>query len=1602
MRNKNLSKIFWSFGLACAIIGIVFAGIMVGGVDEISKNPKSPGTIYVGGTGPNNYTTIQAGIDAASNGDTVFVYNGTYYENVVVGKTITLIGENRNTTIIDGYISGDLMGDIDWLSIKWFTIKNEQGSGISFSIPSVDNIAILQCNIYSNNGEGIYLMGSSNISVINCNISPDNGTGIYLFNCFNGTIVNNLISNATGMSNTDFGLVVGILLFDCSNIAVSNNVISNNSGGDYNYGGGAGSVTGISLHSSSNNSISNNIVSHNMGGNHSEGGGAGSVTGIELLLISNNNTILNNAILNNVGGDYNSGGGAGAVEGITIDGSDNVISGNTIADNVGGEGNSGGGAGWTEGITILLNSQNNLIFHNNLINNTRQAYDFCTNFWDNNYPSGGNYWSDYTGVDLYSGAGQNISGSDGIGDTPYNISGKTPPNQDRYPLMEPWNISVNQPPIVNITYPEDGQTVNGTVTITGTAYDSDTGRVHNLDKDTWYQTIQVAINDADAGNTIFVYSGTYYENVVVNKTLTLIGEDKNTVIIDGSGCGPVVHITANHVTMREFTIRNGGSESGIYLSLASFSKIENSVITLNGRAGIGFYKASHGLIANCTVIENDYGIAFWTALDNNITNCDIIHNLYMAITFSTANGVGSSGNYVTMCNVSDNQYGVSFAFSSNNWITNCVLQNNSRDGISLGSSSTNNSITNNRIANNSWYGIWLYTASNDNKIYLNNFISNVLDQARDECSNFWDNGSVGNYWNDYTGVDANSDGIGDTPYYIPGGSNQDNYPLMNPVNITLSKSSRMNDQSVVSTIPRQAASNGTTVQFVEIKIDSGSWQLATGTTSWSFDWDTTTVSNGWHTIYARAYDGVDYSEIKSVSVYVDNPTVNQPPIVNITYPIEGQAVTETVTITGFASDPDKIKNEVPNGTYVQKVEIKIDDGDWHLASGTTSWAFDWDTTTMSNGWHTIYARAFDGVNYSSVVSVEVYVDNPILKAVISSPEEGDTFFTTDSIYFDGANSTSIINPPPAYNWASNISGFIGNTSQFYASLPAGNHLITLWVSVGNCTDYVTVNITVIAPNQPPTAFIDSILPNPAIQGQSVSFVGHGDDFDGSVVDYYWYSNLNGFLSNQNSFSISNLSVGTHTISFKVMDDDGEWSDWDTEILVINLNVPPTVNITYPEDNQTVNGVITITGTASDSDGTVQKVEIKIDDEGWQTADGTASWSFVWNTTLVSDGMHIVYARSFDGIDYSDIKSVLVNVSNIVVNQPPVAGFIVFQGADVANGDWVNITLRVSGKKWQTLNMTVYADGDVVGNVSITRETGSPDNQSKTIGIMINSSKQYEIILSYTSNGKGASPTWLTVEYKSITDKTHFIFNADEGEEQNESVDLDMMLDMMIRSARMVMFDGSGSYDPDGSVVNYTWAFGDGCFGYGEVVVHAYGDYGTYTVKLSVMDGSGDTGFVSKEISVLDAAGDYAACMGVLGVELDCPADLLITDGYNRFIGYNAVNMSFENWVPNASMILFGDIEIYFIPVGGDYVYRVSGNGEGKYVFSVFSPGEYSPGEFGPGEFSPGEFAGKTYSVVSMVSSSTVDSLLVGDGVVSVNSSDDKYYSLYIRYGDELF
>jgi len=252
--------------------------------------------LYVGGTEPDNYTRIQDAIDNASDGDTVFVFDdmSPYYENIVVDKSINLIGEDKETTVIDGQRIDDVIYvTADWVNISGFTIQKSK---------------IHSMTVYA----GIEIMSDNNI--IEGNILIDNNEGIFIANPYsiavNSTVVGNIISNNSG---NGIGLCVSSDIFISDNVITDNgwdgigilykggNIVSNNTiTGSY--------ANGIFLSDSSQNEITNNVISDDL-------------EGISLFWKSSHNVISKNIISNST-----------KYEGITIEmlSNHNIVSENVF------------------------------------------------------------------------------------------------------------------------------------------------------------------------------------------------------------------------------------------------------------------------------------------------------------------------------------------------------------------------------------------------------------------------------------------------------------------------------------------------------------------------------------------------------------------------------------------------------------------------------------------------------------------------------------------------------------------------------------------------------------------------------------------------------------------------------------------------------------------------------------------------------------------------------------------------------------------------------------------------------------------------------------------------------------------------------------------------------------------------------------------------------------------------------------------------------------------------------------------------------------------------------------------------------------------------
>lgn len=260
-----------------------------------------------------------------------------------------------------------------------------------------------------------------------------------------------------------------------------------------------------------------------------------------------------------------------------------------------------------------------------------------------------------------------------------------------------------------------------------------------------YSTIQEAINAAQNGSIIVVSSGVYHEHILINKTLTLLGVDKEDTIIDGSNGSDVVAITADDVLFEGFTVRNSSMDStGIALAHSTGSVVRGNVVTLNGWAGIGLSES------NTTTVSD---------------------NIISSTTGSTIGLIWGDG--------------IMLSSSSNNTINYNVITGSTVAGISL-ESSDNNTILGNVLEDNG-YVMFFPTISNDNAIFQNSFmrVNNYATLGPGASNNTWSVGGRGNYWDDYTGLDDGSggrvagDGVGDTNIPWHG---VDDYPLINPAN----------------------------------------------------------------------------------------------------------------------------------------------------------------------------------------------------------------------------------------------------------------------------------------------------------------------------------------------------------------------------------------------------------------------------------------------------------------------------------------------------------------------------------------------------------------------------------------------------------------------------------------------------------------------------------------------------------------------------------------------------------------------------------------------------------------------------------------------------
>ncbi len=682
--------------------------------------------------------TIQGGIDAATSGDTIAVSAGTYYENPTVDKTLTIVGAGRDTTFINGSGTGDVLSiTADDVNLTAVTVTNSGSSGTDAGIhlDTVQDCHIWDVNMFDNDyGIDIESSTSNVLEWANCS---ENDIGVYI----QSSAHNNYVGNNTFYSSSTAAIHIQTL---SQWLTIENNTIVEGTYGIRQWGGASmdiwhNSMTNTSsaaiyVSSGNNFDISYNIISSsNTGIDYSAGSGDihdndldGQNTATFGIYNRGLATITDNEVSGYFDGAYLSRNGAMSdvsgnlwhnnTNGVIIPSSGTIVTltGDTFRDN-------------TRGV-YMGNADTISLPSNEYYDNTYGIYILTTGMTVNQIQYSffsGNTWGLYNQGDAVTAERNYWGAIDGPSGQGSGSGDAVSTNVD----FEPWYATA---------------TVTSSTEYVVISYNPVRA---------YADTIQSGIDAATIGDTVTVSSGTYFENPIIYKSITLAGTDMNTTYINGSNSGIVVNITADWVSVKDLTISGSGASGkssgirffrvtggnvtwcnlsynyiGIFISSSSDISIRNNTIIKNGDRGILAQHADGSTVAGNNLSKNGYeGMRVWLWSNNTMIESNTVYDNYLAGIF-----VGQS----------------SYVKVSENW---CEL--NTHAGIYLWNGSSSSTIANNTCVNNDRYGIRLYEDTNNNVVDNNTCLEN------------WEYG-IYIYDSDSNIVKANNCSLSDSGIYI--------------------------------------------------------------------------------------------------------------------------------------------------------------------------------------------------------------------------------------------------------------------------------------------------------------------------------------------------------------------------------------------------------------------------------------------------------------------------------------------------------------------------------------------------------------------------------------------------------------------------------------------------------------------------------------------------------------------------------------------------------------------------------------------------------------------------------------------------------------------
>jgi hypothetical protein len=494
--------------------------------------------------------------------------------------------------------------------------------------------------------------------------------------------------------------------------------------------------------------------------------------------------------------------------------------------------------------------------------------------------------------------------------------------------------------------------------------------------------------------------------------------------------------------------------------------------------------------------------------------------------------------------------------------------------------------------------------------------------------------------------------------------------------------------------------SGAYVPTVEYKIDSGTWTTLTGTelVGWTDSWDSTTVSNGVHTIWFRTYDAIGHVTTDSITVTVDNDY----PVATIVAPLTDEYVQGTYTFQVLATDD----------VQVSSVYVTINGVDYDCAYNSASgfWEVSVDTTTIADEIYDVYANVWDSVPGHWDVSglVDFYIDNTHPTLSITSPSDGETVYgSVVDIEADSVDVGASFDPVVEYKidsgaWIALTGSEILGWTDTWDSTAFANGLHTIHIRSYDPAGHITTDsVTVTVDNDDPQVSVVAPLASEYIEGTYTFSIAASDEI--TLTNVYATIDVTQHVLGYNSASgywevtidTTTLPEGVHTITATA--EDGIPAHSQTTV-ALNFNVDnldPVLSINSPTPGQTVSGsTVSIDADCYDEGISVPWVVFRIDSGPWITLAGSEAlgWTALWDSTSVSNGAHTLTFRASDAIGHEVTDSVDI----IVDNDNPTVNIVAPIAAEYVQGTYTFIVAATDAIQVQSVYITINAVNYIMG------------------------------------------------------------------------------------------------------------------------------------------------------------------------------------------------------------------------------------------------------------------------------------------------------------------